>query len=98
MGRAARAVRLRAVRARGAGGSRGEAELLAREAARVILNGRTEPRVAAAMARLRESVPGANVSGVAADVGTAAGLRFFEPASVGLRSGSPMGPPTLPLA
>src|SRR5687768_5511822 len=49
------------------------AELLAREGARVIVNSRTEQRVAAAVARLRESAPGANVSGVAADVGTAAG-------------------------
>jgi NAD(P)-dependent dehydrogenase (short-subunit alcohol dehydrogenase family) len=46
---------------------------LAREQARVILNGRTQPRVASALARLREAVPGADAAGVAADVSTAAG-------------------------
>jgi NAD(P)-dependent dehydrogenase (short-subunit alcohol dehydrogenase family) len=46
---------------------------LAREQARVILNGRTQPRVASTLARLREAVPGADAAGVAADVSTAAG-------------------------
>jgi NAD(P)-dependent dehydrogenase (short-subunit alcohol dehydrogenase family) len=46
---------------------------LAREQARVILNGRSEARVTAALARLREAVPGADAAGVAADVSSAAG-------------------------
>lgn len=49
------------------------AELLAREGASVIVNGRTSERVNAAIARIEASVPGAQVQGVAADVGTAAG-------------------------
>jgi NAD(P)-dependent dehydrogenase (short-subunit alcohol dehydrogenase family) len=44
------------------------AELLAREGAHVILNGRTEERVAAAVARLKQSVPDAVLDGIAADV------------------------------
>jgi NAD(P)-dependent dehydrogenase (short-subunit alcohol dehydrogenase family) len=46
---------------------------LAREGAAVIVNGRTRERVDAAVARLRELVPGANVEGIDADLGTAAG-------------------------
>lgn len=49
------------------------AEVLAREGARVIVNGRTQARVEEALAKLRKSVPGAQVSGVAADVSGAAG-------------------------
>lgn len=49
------------------------AELLAREGASVIVNGRTAERVNAAAQRIRDSVPGANVQGIAADVGTGAG-------------------------
>lgn len=49
------------------------AELLAREGAHVILNGRTAARVEAAVQKLKASAPGATVSGVAADAGTAAG-------------------------
>jgi NAD(P)-dependent dehydrogenase (short-subunit alcohol dehydrogenase family) len=49
------------------------AELLAREGASVILNGRTDERVRAAVSRLKGSVPDADVRGVAADVGSAAG-------------------------
>ena len=49
------------------------AEALAREGARVIINGRTEARVNQALAQLRKAVPGAQVEGVAADVSTAAG-------------------------
>jgi len=45
----------------------------AREGACVILNGRTEARVAAARARLLVAVPGAQVDTVAADLSTAAG-------------------------
>lgn len=49
------------------------AEALAREGARVIINGRTDARVEAAQAQLRNSVPHADIQGVAADVATAAG-------------------------
>jgi NAD(P)-dependent dehydrogenase (short-subunit alcohol dehydrogenase family) len=49
------------------------AELLAQEGAHVIVNGRTAERVNAAVEKLRSSAPGASVSGVAADAGTAAG-------------------------
>jgi NAD(P)-dependent dehydrogenase (short-subunit alcohol dehydrogenase family) len=48
-------------------------EALAREGADVIVNGRTIPRVEAAVARIRAVVPAVAVSGVAADVGTAEG-------------------------
>lgn len=47
--------------------------LLAAEGADVVLNGRTAQRVEAALAKVRETVPGARVSGVAADLGTAEG-------------------------
>jgi NAD(P)-dependent dehydrogenase (short-subunit alcohol dehydrogenase family) len=46
---------------------------LAEAGARVVLNGRTPDAVAAAVARLRSALPGAEVRGVAADVGSAAG-------------------------
>lgn len=46
---------------------------LAREQARVILNGRTEARVRSALERLRQLVPGADATGVAADVSHASG-------------------------
>ncbi|MGB6451767.1 MAG: SDR family NAD(P)-dependent oxidoreductase [Steroidobacteraceae bacterium] len=49
------------------------AEALAREGARVIVNGRTAERVDAALAQLRKAVPYARVEGVAADVSTADG-------------------------
>jgi NAD(P)-dependent dehydrogenase (short-subunit alcohol dehydrogenase family) len=49
------------------------AECLAREGARVILNGRTQARVDAALAHVRKGVPGANVEGIPADVSTARG-------------------------
>jgi NAD(P)-dependent dehydrogenase (short-subunit alcohol dehydrogenase family) len=49
------------------------AELLAREGASVTVNGRTAERVEAAVQRIRQAAPGATVSGVAADVGSAAG-------------------------
>jgi NAD(P)-dependent dehydrogenase (short-subunit alcohol dehydrogenase family) len=60
------------------------ARLFAREGAAVILNGRTQERVTAACARLGGEVPGAKVRGVAADVGTAAGVAALtkkEPAA-----------------
>ncbi len=49
------------------------AEALAREGARVIINGRTAARVNAAMGELRKAAPEAEVQGVAADVSTAEG-------------------------
>ena len=49
------------------------AEALAREGARVIINGRTPARVQTAVNQLRKAVPGSDVAGAAADLGTAAG-------------------------
>ena len=49
------------------------ARLLAGEGADVVVNGRTEARVAAAIARIREDFPGAELTGVAADLATAEG-------------------------
>jgi NAD(P)-dependent dehydrogenase (short-subunit alcohol dehydrogenase family) len=49
------------------------ARALAAEGAEVTLNGRTEARVAGALAALRTAVPGAVAGGVAADLGTAEG-------------------------
>lgn len=47
---------------------------LAREGAHVTVNGRTPERVATAVERIRMEVAGAEVSGVAADLGTAYGV------------------------
>ncbi|MET0225436.1 MAG: SDR family oxidoreductase [Dokdonella sp.] len=49
------------------------AEELARQGAAVIVNGRTQARVDAALATLAQAVPGASLRGVAADLSTAAG-------------------------
>jgi len=49
------------------------AELLAREGAQVIINGRSEERVNGAIRSISKSVPGARVRGVAADLSNAAG-------------------------
>jgi NAD(P)-dependent dehydrogenase (short-subunit alcohol dehydrogenase family) len=49
------------------------ARALAQEGARVTVNGRTAARVEAAMLALKREVPGADVSGVAADLGGAEG-------------------------
>jgi NAD(P)-dependent dehydrogenase (short-subunit alcohol dehydrogenase family) len=49
------------------------AELLAREGAAVVVNGRTAARVEQAVERIRAAAPGADVTGVAADAGSAAG-------------------------
>jgi NAD(P)-dependent dehydrogenase (short-subunit alcohol dehydrogenase family) len=49
------------------------AEALAREGARVVINGRTQARVDAALAQVRKSAPAADVRGVAADLSTAEG-------------------------
>ena len=48
---------------------------LAAAGANVEVNGRTEARVEAAVAKLADSVPGARIRGVAADVSTAAGCQ-----------------------
>src|ERR1700740_2107972 len=49
------------------------AQALAAEGASVVVNGRTEKRVDAAFREIRKTHPDADVSGVAADVSTAAG-------------------------
>jgi NAD(P)-dependent dehydrogenase (short-subunit alcohol dehydrogenase family) len=49
------------------------ARALAREGARVTLNGRTSARVQAAVDALRAELPGAAVDGIPADLGTASG-------------------------
>jgi NAD(P)-dependent dehydrogenase (short-subunit alcohol dehydrogenase family) len=49
------------------------AHALAAEGAAVMVNGRTEARVASAVRAIRDAVPGAHVGGVAADLGTAHG-------------------------
>jgi NAD(P)-dependent dehydrogenase (short-subunit alcohol dehydrogenase family) len=52
------------------------AESLAREGAQVIVNGRTQGRVDDAVNRIRSSGARADVSGIAADIGTAEGTRL----------------------
>ncbi len=51
------------------------ARALAAEGARVVINGRTQPRVDQAVARLKSEVPGAAVTGIAADLGNASGCQ-----------------------
>lgn len=52
---------------------------LAQEGASVIVNGRSEERVAQAIAKIKHSTPDANVSGVVADTGTASGVeKLFQ--------------------
>src|SRR5437868_6956953 len=46
---------------------------LAREGAAAVVNGRTVERVDKAIEQIKRAVPGADVRGVAADLGTAAG-------------------------
>jgi NAD(P)-dependent dehydrogenase (short-subunit alcohol dehydrogenase family) len=53
------------------------AAALAAEGARVVINGRTQGRVDAALEKLRQQNRGAEFSGVAADLGTAAGVAVF---------------------
>jgi NAD(P)-dependent dehydrogenase (short-subunit alcohol dehydrogenase family) len=53
------------------------AAALAAEGAHVIVNGRTEARVATALQNLRQLVKGADVRGVSADLGTAQGVAAF---------------------
>lgn len=50
------------------------AEALAREGAALVVNGRSQPGVDKAVARIRAAVPDAQVQGVAADGGTADGV------------------------
>lgn len=50
------------------------ATAFAREKARVLVNGRTDARVKAAIDRIAEDVPGAKVEAMAADISTAAGI------------------------
>jgi NAD(P)-dependent dehydrogenase (short-subunit alcohol dehydrogenase family) len=52
------------------------AQALAAEGAAVMVNGRSEERVAGAIRAIRDAVPGAHVGGVAADLGTAAGCEL----------------------
>ncbi|MEH2381378.1 MAG: SDR family NAD(P)-dependent oxidoreductase [Nostoc sp.] len=47
---------------------------LAQEGASVIVNGRSQERVAQAIAKIKQSTPDAKVSGVVADAGTASGV------------------------
>jgi NAD(P)-dependent dehydrogenase (short-subunit alcohol dehydrogenase family) len=60
-----------------AGIGRATAEGLARAGATVVVNGRTEERVAQAVREIGEAVPGAPVSGIAADLATAEGAEAF---------------------
>jgi len=51
------------------------ARTLAREGARIVINGRTEKRVSAAAETIRMEMRGAEVLEVAADLGTSAGVK-----------------------
>lgn len=53
------------------------AAALAAEGAKVVVNGRTEARVNAALERIRQHVKKAHLSGVAADLGTSHGVEKF---------------------
>jgi NAD(P)-dependent dehydrogenase (short-subunit alcohol dehydrogenase family) len=53
------------------------ATALASEGASVVVNGRTEARVGAAVRQIREKAKDAHVRGVAADLGTASGVETF---------------------
>jgi NAD(P)-dependent dehydrogenase (short-subunit alcohol dehydrogenase family) len=53
------------------------ATALAREGARIVVNGRTAKRVSAAEESIRAQMRGAEVQGVAADLGTAQGVAEF---------------------
>jgi NAD(P)-dependent dehydrogenase (short-subunit alcohol dehydrogenase family) len=50
---------------------------LAAEGAKVVVNGRTEARVAAALDKIRQRVTNAEVRGVAGDLGTSDGVEAF---------------------
>ena len=53
------------------------AATLAREGATVIVNGRTQDRVNHALDRIEQSVPNAKIQGIAADLGTQAGVELL---------------------
>jgi NAD(P)-dependent dehydrogenase (short-subunit alcohol dehydrogenase family) len=53
------------------------AAALAAEGAKVVVNGRTQTRVDAALKTIRQRVPNADLRGVAADLGSAAGVDSF---------------------
>ena len=53
------------------------AAALAAEGAHVVVNGRTQARVSAALEKIRERLPNADVRGVAADLGTSTGVEKF---------------------
>src|ERR1700704_1989592 len=53
------------------------AAALAAEGAKVVVNGRTQPRVDAALKTIQQAVATADMRGVAADLGTAAGVDGF---------------------
>ena len=53
------------------------AAALAAEGANVVVNGRTGQRVNAALEKIRQSFPKARLQGIAADLGTAAGVEKF---------------------
>jgi NAD(P)-dependent dehydrogenase (short-subunit alcohol dehydrogenase family) len=53
------------------------ASTLAQEGARVVINGRTEPRVTSAVEKIRQRVKGAELLGVPADLGNASGVEAF---------------------
>jgi NAD(P)-dependent dehydrogenase (short-subunit alcohol dehydrogenase family) len=53
------------------------AAALAAEGAKVVVNGRTEARVTAALAQIRQRVANAELRGVAADLGTSSGVDAF---------------------
>jgi NAD(P)-dependent dehydrogenase (short-subunit alcohol dehydrogenase family) len=53
------------------------ANALAEEGAKVVVNGRTEARVNAALEKIRQQHKSADIQGVAADLGTAGGVHAF---------------------
>src|SRR5438874_2572954 len=53
------------------------AATLAAEGAKVVVNGRTEARVSAALAQIRQRVKNADLRGVHADLGTSAGVEML---------------------
>lgn len=53
------------------------ATTLAEEGATVIINGRTEERVDAAIHQIKQKMPNVKLQGIAADLGTAAGVNAF---------------------
>jgi len=50
---------------------------LAREGAKVVVNGRTAPRVESALQKVRQLIPSASATGIAADLGTKDGVAAF---------------------